>query len=115
MNGKLAMLILAFNALLTASASAERVRWEIADGGNGHWYEALTGPPIRPRPIRWADAEQDAEARGGYLASITSEAENNFVFSLIDSPIYWFFDGAVYFGPWLGGLQAPDTPVPAAN
>jgi hypothetical protein len=121
MNNKLATLIVTFYVVFTftAGASAARVRWEVAAGGNGHWYEALTGPEIEPGVpsfITWTSAQLDAVARGGYLATITSAAENDFVFNLIDSPLYWATNtSGVYFGPWLGGLQAPGTRDPAAN
>ena len=111
--------ILACIALIHSHASAERVRWEVAEGGNGHWYEALTGPerfPGLPRPISWTDADLDARARGGYLATITSEAENEFVFSLIDEPLYWYsVPRPENFGPWLGGVQSPGAVEPSGG
>jgi hypothetical protein len=39
--------------------------------------------------------------KGGYLDSIKSQAENDFIFSLINASAYWS-GGA---GPWLGGVQ----------
>ena len=45
-----------------------------------------------------------AEAVGGYLATVTSAAENDFIFALIDDAKYWFMDPADNNeGPWLGG------------
>src|SRR3990172_6025213 len=119
MNRKLVALTLAFTACLHICASAERARWEVADGGNGHWYEVLTGPQLPngvPGIISWADANLDAQARGGHLATITSAAENGFVFSLAAVPLFWSHipEGA-YFGPWLGGFQAPDAQDPASD
>ena len=119
MNSKLVVLSLAFTACLHTYASAERERWEVADGGNGHWYEVFAGPQLPngvPGVISWAAANLDAQARGGYLATITSAAENEFVFSLVDLPVYWSqIPEGTYFGPWLGGLQAPDAPDPASD
>jgi hypothetical protein len=105
--------------MLHSNAAAERVRWEFDEGGNGHWYEAHTGPelfPGLPRPISWTDADFDARARGGMLATITSEAENEFVFGLIDDPLYWNSRaGRENFGPWLGGVQEPGSPEPGGG
>lgn len=55
------------------------VQWEAANGGNDHWYAVLA------EDLYWSDAysvsrtmEQDGE--WGYLATITSQAENDFIF-----------------------------------
>ncbi len=49
------------------------VQWRVQDGGNGHWYQlVLDGHPS------WTQAKSQAEQRGGYLATLTSEAENDF-------------------------------------
>lgn len=95
------MCSLVAGGLLLSSATvwAGPVQW----GTNGHWYEAVhvSGG------IDWNTAKTNAEAMGGYLATITSADENNFVFSLIDDPKYWFMDGADNNeGPWLGGYYA---------
>ena len=117
--GRLLVLVLASIIFSPTLASAELVRWEAADGGNGHWYEVLTGPMSTlgvPSFISWTDASFDAEARGGYLATITSAAENEFVFNLIDSPAYWSTNQrGVYYGPWLGATQAPDAEEPGSG
>src|SRR5688572_7594978 len=119
MNKNTIWFVVVVNFLLASSARSERVRWEIADGGNGHWYEAIVVPEFRPglrSPIPWALASSDAQTRGGYLATITSAAENEFVFGLVDSPEFWSSNGAgAYYGPWLGGVQAANAPDPASN
>jgi hypothetical protein len=61
------------------------VQWSVADGGNGHYYEVVSVP----ESIIWSDAKIAAEASGGYLATITSSQENEFVFNLTDNPIFW--------------------------
>ncbi|MCP4833743.1 MAG: hypothetical protein GY895_03170, partial [Phycisphaera sp.] len=53
--------------------SPAAIRWEIADGGNGHWYELV----LEPTTI--ADANLAAAARGGYLATFALPGENDFV------------------------------------
>ncbi|QEG35958.1 lectin-like protein [Bythopirellula goksoeyrii] len=100
---------------------AEHVRWEIADGGNGHWYEVFQGPTDSyfngvQRVINWPEAQLNAQAQGGYLATVTSSEENEFVFSLTDSPSNWQTDGiGNYFGAWLGAFQEPETQDPTAG
>ena len=68
----------------------------------GHWYEAVqvtTG-------TTWLNAKAAAENRGGYLATSTSTAENQFIFSLVNTAAYWTSpatNGHI-LGPWLGGF-----------
>jgi len=91
---------------------AQPVPWLVSDGGNGHSYEpvhALNG-------ITWAAAQADAVNRGGYLATMTSAAENSFAYGLISSDIsYWYVTGSEAWGPWLGGLQAAGSAEPAGG
>ncbi|MCH2136567.1 MAG: hypothetical protein MK101_08295 [Phycisphaerales bacterium] len=65
-------------------------QWRIEEGGNGHWYEA-----IRPEgSFCWEDARADAVSQGGYLATITSQGEQDFLESnVIDSTLGWFVGG----------------------
>ena len=66
--------------------------------------------------INWSNAFEQAQARGGYLATITSPEENEFVFRLTDSPLYWQTDSiGNFFGPWLGGIQEPGNEDPTAG
>ena len=90
-------LVSVFLIILSSSTLwAAPVQWV----GNNHWYE----PVHEGSGINWADADTAAQNAGGYLATITSEAENDFVFALINNPIYWYIDGADNNdGPWLGG------------
>jgi hypothetical protein len=83
-----------------SSAGAAPVEWAVLDGGNGHSYEAVVFDDI----ISWSDADAEAKKRGGYLATITSKAENDFVYALIASSTYWFSS----YGPWIGGLKISD-------
>ena len=85
---------------------ADPVQWRVEDGGNGHWYEAVVNPY---GPLEWSDAHFQAEAVGGYLATITSQAENDFVFGLVNDDTYWNQLPSGYHGPWLGGRQEWDT------
>ena len=80
------------------NGNAKWVRWEKSAGGNGHCYKAVAVT----NGITWTQAEKLARAEGGYLACITSEQENGFVFKLIDSPKLFNAWGS---GPALGGWQ----------
>jgi formylglycine-generating enzyme len=119
MNRKLIAITLMLAACPPSSTHAERVHWEAADGGNGHWYEVLTGPPLPngvPGVVTWEVANFNAQLRGGYLATIASAAENQFVFRLSDSPMFWWtIETGEHFGPWLGGAQAPGALNPASD
>jgi hypothetical protein len=92
-----------FLITLAGPAPAEPVQWP----GNGHFYEVVSVPGT----ISWEDANTAAAAASGYLATITSPAENDFVFSLVNNPVYWHG----FSGPWLGGYQDPATQQPSGN
>ena len=79
----------------SVAADAPAVEWKVSDGGNGHWYRAVSNSCIT-----WKQSLDAARSNGGDLASITSETENVFVFN-ISKPI-WNNTGG---GPWLGGYQ----------
>jgi hypothetical protein len=65
-------------------------QWRIEDGGNGHWYEA-----VRPEgSFCWEDARADAVSQDGYLATITSQGEQDYLeANVIDSTLGWFVGG----------------------
>lgn len=94
--------------MLVATSQAHADPW-IQWSGNGHYYQAVSAPA----GISWFAAQADAVSKGGYLATIASAEENDFVFSLIDAPEYWIFyaDGWTS-GPWLGGYQPEGSPEP---
>lgn len=103
-----------FAMTLAATASAQIVQWTTASGGNGHYYEAV----LVPSGISWTQARNAAQSRGGYLATPTSAAENNFVFQRINQPQYWNQEpaGGSNLGPWLGAYQTFDNgSTPSAN
>jgi hypothetical protein len=98
------------------------VAWDKAAGGNGHYYQAVE----TSADVTWATADKWAGAHGGYLATIKSQAENDFVFKLIDDPKYWTPRRGAWKetpeapmqslptnrGPWLGGVKAADVKKP---
>ena len=83
------------------------VRWETSAGGNGHWYKAVRNT----NGANWTQVNELAQAEGGYLATITSAAENAFVFSLINSPEFFQAIGGGS-GPAIGGFQPEGSPEP---
>ncbi len=100
---------LTLSALPNASnASGQWIEWPVAAGGNGHEYL----PVIVASPISWDQAARAALAQGGYLATLTSKAENDFVFGLVSSPAY-FYRGEM--GPLLGGYQPPGSAEPGGG
>jgi len=96
--------------LLAGHAGASPEPWVHPDGSI-HYYDAIS----TPSGLNWNFAWDSALGHGGYLATITSQAENDLVFSLIDSDLYWYRrPGSVQrlAGPWLGGTQDFDSPEP---
>jgi hypothetical protein len=68
-------------------ASAGPVQWKIEDGGNGHWYE-LVMPESYLNSLTWTEAKALAESSGGYLATVTSQEENDFLESQFASQLF---------------------------
>ena len=73
------------------------VEWRTKDGGNGHWYQAVAHTPA----VGWEAARQFAVAKGGHLATISSLAENQFVFDLSIPAGCWNGNA----GPYLGAFK----------
>lgn len=67
---------------------------------NGHWYQLVT------TAANWSNARAAAEAAGGYLVTITSAAENEFVRSIV---------AASASGAWAGAFQPPGAPEPGGG
>lgn len=102
--------LIVFSAFAFAfGAQAQWVRWETTVGGNGHWYKAVPNT----NGFNCEEASAAAQAEGGYLATITSQAENDFVFSLINDPQFFgTFNGS---GPAIGGFQPDGSAEPAGG
>lgn len=102
----LALLAAVTAGFCTSLTQAAPIQWS----GNGHWYERID------TPINWADARAEAAAKGGYLVTVTSAAENLFLTSteglgLANS------NGDLLHYHWLGGYEDPDNGIddPVAN
>ena len=79
------------------------IQWSSGVGGNGHWYQLQ----IAQSGISWTAAQSAAVASGGHLATLTSMAENSFVFVL--SNVTQAYGGSSVVGPWLGGRRDGDS------
>ena len=82
--------------------------------GNGHAYLVVATQD----GITWTAAKAEAESAGGYLATLTSKAESDFVWGLVQavrSDAYNVLDSGVRLGPWLGGYQGPAAAEPAGG
>lgn len=87
------------------------VLWKKSAGGNGHWYRAIACP----KGITWTQADKLARGQNGYLATVTSAEENNFVFGLIKAPIFFTDNGtdrSAGAGPAIGGYQLDGAKEP---
>jgi hypothetical protein len=89
--------------VLTNSVSADPVRWEFSEGGNGNWYLAVAVETH----LNWNEANALAistEFLGapGHLVTVTSQAENDWVLGLINPERPW----------WTGGIQAEGSDEP---
>ncbi len=101
---KLSLVLALASLCWTSGAGAVPIQWPLASGGTGHWYEFFESGAA----ITWTVARSAAEQRGGYLATITTGAEDSWVIAHIVSP---GDPGSGIAGPWLGGYQ--DTGSPA--
>lgn len=101
--------LLPFLCLLasTTATASDWVLWPTSAGGNGHYYL----PVHVETPVSWEEAFTNAQALGGYLATITSAEENAFIYALVEAPEFW--NGGP--GPLLGGYQPPGSAEPAAG
>ncbi|MEI7878973.1 MAG: dockerin type I domain-containing protein, partial [Planctomycetota bacterium] len=76
------------------------VQWRVADGGNGHWYQASS------INRRWHDAKAASESIGGHLVTLTSAAERECVWSRLPRA----GDDC-----WIGGFQQPNACEPGCG
>ena len=82
------------------------VQWRVKDGGNGHWYQLNA----RATPVSWTAANAESASLAGHLATLTSAAENQWVFSNVAAGPDGWNCGSDCYGPWLGGYQDPQDP-----
>jgi len=85
-------------------AGAAPIQWTVASGGNGHYYEGI----YDAASITWDNAKLTAAAstylgQTGYLATITSSAENTFVADVM---------AGIHETFWVGGTQPSGSAEP---
>jgi hypothetical protein len=99
--------MLVMTCFLTISATAAPV----FNPATGHYYEAIYVAP-GGSGITWDDAKAATESLSyngwrGYLATVTSQSENDFLVST--------FGTATLHGYWLGGFQPAGSTEPDGN
>ena len=97
------LLIVIFVAAFSSGALAAPVQWRVEDGGNDHWYDVIHFSGT------WDEANAHAQTQHldgmqGYLATLTSAEENDYVWT--NFPYNSYF---------LGGYQTETTSEPAGN
>ncbi|MGZ0174095.1 MAG: hypothetical protein ACKVHE_31685 [Planctomycetales bacterium] len=91
---------LLFNAEIANRGLAQ---WSSAIGGNDHWFDGL----IPASGITWDEALAAAPTIRGYLATLVTQAENDFAFNnVVNDPT--LFSGRQ--GPWIGAIQNQMSP-----
>lgn len=84
---------------VTSSATAAPIQWGSASGGNDHWYELVVSSTV----LTWHEAKSAAEAAGGYLVTVTSQAETDFIVSAFGAQDIQL--------AWLGAYQDRNDPA----
>ena len=110
---KLVLLVLVVVFGGSSGASAVPIEWTVGSGGNGHFYEIVFAAQVS-----WSDARTNALAMGpGWdLASITSQAEQDFIISILPaSPSdrdHYYLGGSdeLIDGDWNWSVRARPAP-----
>lgn len=99
----------------------ETVSFELPTGEE-RWYQVVYLPE---GGVNWVQAQSLAVQKGGYLVSLHSQEENDFVFSLVTDDKYWrkfpygeAENGTPIFnlsGPYLGGFQYDGAEEPGGG
>jgi len=93
------LLLSSFTVAGTASAASTATAvWNT----NQHTYTIVTNDS----PVTWHEAKAAAELAGGHLATLTSQAELDFVYeNLASDSVYWEINNDRFIGPWLGATD----------
>jgi hypothetical protein len=92
------LFIFSLTCLLTRDLTYADSEW-LNFSDTGHYYKRFD------TLMSWNDAKTYAEGLGGYLATMTSQNENDFVYNSLVL-------GQPNGTPWLGGFQPSGTPEP---
>jgi hypothetical protein len=98
--------LLAVLLLVPSLTYAQPTQWTSASGGNDHWYELILNPATWDQANTLA-AASSWNGASGHLVTLTSAAEGDFVYQLLNpNPT----------DVWLGGYQEPyNNPDPSAG
>ncbi len=101
------MIRLGFIALLSfgSAVQAVPVQWTTGTGANNHWYELSIGTIYRWDNASTASMASSYLGMSGYLATVTSQDENNFIAALLPNVPSAF----------IGGFQPPGTGEPTTG
>ncbi|WED24098.1 hypothetical protein L3Q72_22985 [Vibrio sp. JC009] len=106
------------------SLEKQAIKTFTSPDGSTHYYQVVYMPDGN---LNWFQAAYLADNAGGYLASITSEEENSFIFEMVnDMKYFWKFPAYVEgksqrnhyeitIGPFLGGYQPEGSEEPAGG
>jgi hypothetical protein len=72
--------------LVAQPLSADPVQWPEAEGGNGHYYEYISTPGLSHGQALGLAMAMEWEGWQGYLVTITSQEENDFISSTLAYP-----------------------------
>ncbi|MDG0867419.1 hypothetical protein [Candidatus Lucifugimonas marina] len=107
------------NSVATASSDSATVKcWAVVDGGNGHCYELIETAK------NWYDAEAYAQIVShdgvyGHLATITSDAENDFIHDNVVGYQDEYLGAGTLDVPrafaWFGGFRHKDSGATSAD
>ncbi len=69
-------------AMASVAIAQDGIEWRADEGGNGHWYELIA---VGNAGISWESASAIARQRNGYLATLTSNAEADWIWTHLAS------------------------------
>ncbi len=92
--------VLVIGLMTLTALMAQPVYWE----GNGHYYEFVLSSSISWQNARSQAEQRTYQCRRGYLATITSQAEQDFVWNLLRTN---YTCGGVSSQFYLGGYENP--------
>jgi len=92
MSKQISILGVALVFLMAGQLHGAPIGWSV----NGHYYELITPSP-GSSGWTWTGARTDALNRGGYLATVTSQGENDFIQSIVQGNT---------IRAWLGGTDS---------
>jgi len=99
--GRLTIVVAAVCALPAFSSVGEWHLWDDASGGNDHLYAIWQPDPGQDH--RWTTAKEEAEAVGGYLATLNTKQEQDWLAAEFGIQLLTVYDPAEpYYLDWIG-------------